>query len=439
MSGPFFSVAIPTKDRPAAAARALRSVLGQTFEDFEVIVCDNSDETAAAQTAAVVEAAGDPRVRYVRTNGRLSMPDNWEHAISGARGAYVGILTDRSVFRRDAMQVVCDEIAATGAPLVNWFNDLYGRRAAGTDYKRRSCTLKRYRHPSSAILDYFVHGDPRFSTKIVPKLMTSFCSAKILDEIRRGPVGRCCAPVAPDFTSGFLMLAHCDWVLTIDEALYVSVGSGNGADFRRGGELADRFRRDLGMEPHEMVDRMPSSACFSHALVLNDLMRVRDAIPDRLPDLEVDHVQYYLGCLNDYTKATRSGADREADMAILLAALEREPPRVRNRVKRTKLHAVATSQREMKERVKARIVALTGDPREALPSYETVEEAMAWDASAPREPAPSSFLDLTRTADKLVRRRRRAATATATAAAIARGAINLARAPREARPPRARR
>ena len=133
-------------------------------------------------------------------------------------------------------------------------------------------------------------------------------------------------------------------MLTIDEALYVSVGSGNGADFRRGGALADRFRRDLGMEPREMVDRMPSDACFLHALVLNDLMRVRESVPDRLRDVEVDRAQYYLGCLNDYTKATRNGADREADRAILLQALEREPAHVRDSVSATRLYAVAAAQ-----------------------------------------------------------------------------------------------
>ena len=222
--------------------------------------------------------------------------------------------------------------------------------------------------------------------------MTSFCKATVLDEIRHSAIGRVCPPVAPDFTSGFLMLAHCEWVLTIDEALYTSVGAGNGSDFRRGGELAARFRKDLGMEEHEIVDRMPSDACFSHALVLNDLMRVRDAIPERFPGIEVDKEQYYVGCLNDYVKAARHGARRDEDVAELLGALDREPDEVQAFVKGTRVYGVATAPGGVKEKVKASVASLTAPA--PPPDFPTVFDAMAWDAANPREPAVNSFVEL---------------------------------------------
>jgi hypothetical protein len=93
--------------------------------------------------------------------------------------------------------------------------------------------------------------------------MSSLCHRSILDAIRATPVGRCCPPVCPDYTSGFLMLAHCDWALILHEALFVSCGFGNGFEFRMRGELADRFMRDLGMTWSELVDHMPSQACFT--------------------------------------------------------------------------------------------------------------------------------------------------------------------------------
>jgi hypothetical protein len=332
VSTPFFSIAIPTKNRPDRVGNAVKSLVEQTFGDLEVIVCDNSDEAESPQTAAAVERFADPRVRYVRTNGRLSMADNWDHAIGHARGEYVGILTDRSVFRRHALEVAHREIESSGAPLVNWFNDLYGRGPDGTGYRRRDCTLKRYRHSGRELLEYFVHGDPKYTTKVVPKLMTCVCRRSVLETIRSSAVGRVCPPVAPDFTSGFLMLAYVDFALTIDEALYVSCGSGNGANFRAGGELADRFRADLGMEWADLVDRMPSAACFSHALVLNDLMRIREQLPERFPGFEIDRRQYYVGCLNDYVKAARNGAYRSEDLAALLSALDDEPSQIRKSV-----------------------------------------------------------------------------------------------------------
>jgi glycosyltransferase involved in cell wall biosynthesis len=60
---PAVSVVIPTYNRAPLLGRAIRSVLGQCFEDFEVIVVDDG---STDETAAVVAAFGDPRVRYVR-------------------------------------------------------------------------------------------------------------------------------------------------------------------------------------------------------------------------------------------------------------------------------------------------------------------------------------------------------------------------------------
>ena len=402
MSEPFFTIAIPTKNRPERVGNAVKSVLEQTFGDVEVIVCDNSDEAFAAETREIAEGFGDPRVRYLRTSGRLSMPDNWERSIEEASGQYVGILTDRSVLRRDALEVVGREIEATDAKLVTWFNDLYGKGPTAKEFKRRECTLRRYRHDSQSLIDYFVHGNPKYSNKVIPKLMTSVCHRSVLDEIRASPIGRVCPPVAPDFTSGFLMLAHCDWVLAIDEALYVSCGTGNGGDFRRGGELAKRFKRDLGMEEREIVDRMPSDACFSHALVLNDLMRVRDAIHERLPGVEVDRPQYYLGCLNDFVKAAHHGARRDVDLQALLRALKNEPPETRKLVKATSLYERATSKDGTTKRLKTKLgAAVLPSPRD----FDTVFDAMAWDAANPREPAPDSFISLRYGIDELFRQR----------------------------------
>ena len=72
---PFFSVVIPTKNRADRLRQAVRSVLEQTFGHFEIVVCDNSDEAEAQASMAVVREINDARLSYVRTNGRLSMPD----------------------------------------------------------------------------------------------------------------------------------------------------------------------------------------------------------------------------------------------------------------------------------------------------------------------------------------------------------------------------
>jgi len=387
MSGrPFFSIAIPSKNRPDRLQQAARSVLEQTFSDVEVIVCDNSDEAEAAATAAAVTALNDSRLVYVRTNGRLSMPDNWERAVADARGQYVGILTDRSVFQPFALERAHREIETTGVPLVGWFGDSYGRGPGGRDFRRRTRTGQGWIVESRRLLEYFLHGHPKHASKRVPKLMTSVCSREVIDRVRSSPLGRICPPVCPDYTSGYLMLAHTDRLVLVDDALFISCGSGNGSSFRRRGALADRFLRDLGMSWQELVDRMPTRACFTSALVLNDLMRLREQLPQAFAGCEIDRVQYYLACLADYERAARRGADLFEDYDELIEGLNRESEDVQATVRSRSIYARAATTLPpdvADEREAALDPDGEGDDGFEHPQFDNVFDAMAWAAQHP--------------------------------------------------------
>ena len=86
--GPEFTVVIPTYQRAGSIARAVGSVLGQTFGDFELIVCDDGSTDA---TAEVVGAMGDPRVRYTR-EPRAGVSAARNRGIRQARGRWVTFL-----------------------------------------------------------------------------------------------------------------------------------------------------------------------------------------------------------------------------------------------------------------------------------------------------------------------------------------------------------
>jgi glycosyltransferase involved in cell wall biosynthesis len=59
---PAVSVVIPTYNRAPLLGRSIRSVLEQSYEDFEVIVVDDG---SMDETASIVAGIRDPRVRYV--------------------------------------------------------------------------------------------------------------------------------------------------------------------------------------------------------------------------------------------------------------------------------------------------------------------------------------------------------------------------------------
>lgn len=64
-SRPAVSVVLPTYNRGPLISRSVRSVLDQTYEDFELIVIDDGSTDATMEEVAR-RARGDRRIRYIR-------------------------------------------------------------------------------------------------------------------------------------------------------------------------------------------------------------------------------------------------------------------------------------------------------------------------------------------------------------------------------------
>jgi glycosyltransferase involved in cell wall biosynthesis len=86
MSAVKVSVCIPTYNGAEFVAKAIESVLAQTFADFELLVIDDSSNDA---TVDIVRSFTDPRMRICRNEKRLGIPGNWNRCLSLARGEYI--------------------------------------------------------------------------------------------------------------------------------------------------------------------------------------------------------------------------------------------------------------------------------------------------------------------------------------------------------------
>ena len=86
---PFFTVVVPVFNRASTIAAAVRSVLDQTFAEFEVIVVDDA---STDETVAAVSSIADARVRIIRhaTNAGGGAARN--AGIDAAAGGYVAFL-----------------------------------------------------------------------------------------------------------------------------------------------------------------------------------------------------------------------------------------------------------------------------------------------------------------------------------------------------------
>ena len=99
---PLFSVVIPVYNRADVVGDAIRSVLAQSCQDFEIVVVDDGSRDNPRR---VVEAFGDPRIRFhAQANGGGGSARN--AGIDLARGKFVAFLDSDDVFLLSHLEVM---------------------------------------------------------------------------------------------------------------------------------------------------------------------------------------------------------------------------------------------------------------------------------------------------------------------------------------------
>ncbi len=91
---PFFSVVLPVYNRANLLDHALRSVLAQTEQDFEIIVVDDG---SSDDPQHVIDAICDPRIVFVRQDNRGGGAAR-NTGIDNARGRFIAFLDSDDCF-----------------------------------------------------------------------------------------------------------------------------------------------------------------------------------------------------------------------------------------------------------------------------------------------------------------------------------------------------
>ena len=83
---PYFSIVIPTYNRPDDLRRAVYCLLDQSFTDIEIIVCDNSP---SPETATLTQSFNDSRISYFPNKINIGFIKNIEKGITVSKGKYI--------------------------------------------------------------------------------------------------------------------------------------------------------------------------------------------------------------------------------------------------------------------------------------------------------------------------------------------------------------
>src|SRR3989344_2593265 len=88
---PKVSVILPTCNRPSLLSKAIKSVLNQSYQDFEIIVVDDG---LLERAEDVVKKINDERIKYIKHEKNLGGGVARNTGIKNARGEFVAFLDD---------------------------------------------------------------------------------------------------------------------------------------------------------------------------------------------------------------------------------------------------------------------------------------------------------------------------------------------------------
>ena len=311
---PFFSVLIPTKNRSHIVGFAIQSVLEQSFGDFEIIVSDNDDSETL--TRDVVAEFSDPRLKYYRTSGNLSMHDNWEFALSKSAGHYVTVLEDKQAFYSNALELICKCASGEDARVITWLDDylsdVYNKSVFGKRYGENVvCKIS-----SEEILQGFVEN-PNSWVKL-PRLINSCVRRDVIDFVeQKTPLMRFFIEAAPDICAAFIQLNYVDYIVHIDSPLSVWGASSLSNAYRVRAKLKghQRFFKELSKE----------DICYNHVPIkskyilsngiINEYLKLRELLGGRLR-FTVSPRAYIIVCFRDIIGTFAMGVDATAELRL---------------------------------------------------------------------------------------------------------------------------
>jgi hypothetical protein len=329
---PLFSIVIPTRNRAHLLSDALQSALAQTFDDYEIVICDNHSADA---TPAVAHAYEDRRVRYIRTDRTLSMPDNWEFALSKAGGEYITYLSDDDAVHPRLLATVHTLIREGRPEPWVWGHCFYFHSSLSAAEKRNSLT---YTPCSGTARELESHTALKrlYSLRDMlhpyPKMLNCCCSRRVIEAASRE---RFFIHTAPDFSSAAAMLGAVRRYTFIDEPFWIAGASSESI----GQSMVERLDSPAG---NAFLAEFGDRSRFQHTplqqpseinVVADTLLRVQAAMPDRLARHSLGWARYFGECYIRIQRTRQSGGDVADHLDEFWRELRRQPIAVQARVR----------------------------------------------------------------------------------------------------------
>lgn len=290
---PFFSIIIPTKNRPEYLNESIQSVLLQNFTDYELIVSDNWNNE---KTKSVISKFSfNLKFSSIRPEREMNMIDHWEFASKHAKGKYVILLPDRKVLRQGALKKIYK--VASKNPSIRAFSFgvmIYNDIDNKIGWKTPSYKTKKIL--SSDLIDNFLNEN-YFTSKsmdlLFPKTLNGCFKNSLAKEAREqnGGYFNIKGVTTPDYSSLFINLALCKEIIHIGDKLIIQQGehTSNGRHFGQGSY--EKYMKSL--EISNVYENVAIKAPFIYNLLTVDFQTIKHKFGANLKNKTINPVNYY--------------------------------------------------------------------------------------------------------------------------------------------------
>jgi glycosyltransferase involved in cell wall biosynthesis len=337
MTRPFFSVVVPTRNRPDFVKETIQSVINQTFTDFEIVVSDNSsiDDNRTFET---ITGFNDKRISYFRVHD-LSMADNWEYVSKQATGEYITLLADKRVYRNWTLERVRQALREEKVRVVSWVVDMIDDIDAGVLFFKRPRISSRNsvnRYHTTDLIKQYLYQHFSVTLNLLPRGLNSVVHHSVIDDINQSGVNSLCLPIAPDFTMAFLQLAVVDEIVHIPNPLTlsrISVGNGHAVTYKQNMQERQHFIDSSGGE-EQFYGFVPIKVISAQNIVYNDFYNIRNRIGGHLTAIDLPMDTYFVNVYVDLAKSMLYGANFSEEFMQWEKTLREQPVAIQQRVRR---------------------------------------------------------------------------------------------------------
>jgi len=323
MAKPLFSIVIPTYNRQDLVPYAIQSVLWQTFDDYEIIICDNFSTDS---TAATVGKFKDHRIKYIRTPQHFVIADNFEFSRKHASGKMVIMMSDDDAFVPTALETIYKEYRRHDAEFI--FSKIAEYRDNGFPGLERNifdCPpfsgISRIIQPDELLIPLFNFKQLTFSMH-----PSGFVFSSTLANTVANRTGRFFQTNGIEFFAWPLAAVLSNKIVYIESPLVIcgrtkkSWGS-NLVYSNPGRNKIKKFIED--------VEKIPKCAPFTNFtgcnLIAEGILTAKKLYPKEFERYTFDEAQYIMRTMEELNDRKRLGVDVSSEIAEVKKFLLKNP------------------------------------------------------------------------------------------------------------------